>query len=689
MRFRRGHTLNQHPEGTGKDEQSDLERLRHVESFTEAKAKIPIVLGIAVALLLIGGVALLTAGRYLLDPAYAVGLHLLLGAWAAFAAVAVSMYRKHLWGEIQAVESEEGELPSGESPQEEDRERGGQGTDSPGKEEEPAEKNMKEFPPGAARGTSPAGATDGESAPLPETLYPFNKTAHSLYLAVAAAFTGILVTYFLLFRPPPVLRPDKSVVIVSGIASLLLAFSFFVVARYLKSLSPDELPEAESLTLWLRNGQWVSIAGGVALILLYLQYLSAALWIEKILFGWALLLSAELLLQGVAFALRAPPELDRLKSPIGLFLLGAIFSRENPLSALIHSLEEYFHVDIRSSTSYRTARRWSPVLCLLLIFVFWGMTSLVVIQPEEQGILEQFGRLKRPVLEPGLHAKLPWPFETVRRYPVRRIQSLTVGFVSTGEPQDFIWTRAHGREEHRFVVGEGRELISIDAILLYRIRDLVQYAYRVQNPLDALEVLAYRVLMRESVPLTLDELLVRDRAQFSRRLRDRLQIEVDDLQLGIEIIEVDLKSIHPPLQVAAAYQRVVSSTLEKEAEILGGKAYRERTLPAARSQGKEAIAKARAAFLLRVATARGAAQRFEKVAHIFRKGPDLFKKRRRMEALEEALKNRKLVIIDDRLFEGEIESWLDMRTMRGSGGSRPGGSNRPSWQNREKEKEWR
>lgn len=454
--------------------------------------------------------------------------------------------------------------------------------------------------------------------------------------------------------------------IVIGAVCFLIAFGAFVLTKLIRSKSRDELPEAEALAEWNLNAQWVMIITGISAILLGMNRATITLWAIRLLLFWTLALCLETVFRSfITFFGPSRQEKRRERPHIQLLLLAWLFSRKNPVSEVVRALSDNFKVDLRSSwAAVVVARVFLPIIALLAL-ALWGMTSVVAIQPDEQGIKERFGKPDLKPLGPGLHMKWPWPIETARKYPVHKIRRMTIGFETPAQRQDFIWTRPHGDKVYMFLIGEGQELISLDAIMLYRIKNVMEYAFQVQNPLQALEVSAYRVMTLETVALTLDELLTRDRGQFSRRIRKKLQEELDRQKLGIELVEVCLMAIHPPLEVADAYQKVVSSHLIKEKEVLRGQKYKVSTLPSVKARAKSLVDSANAEASVRVGKSKGESDGFRAVESAYRTGRTVFKSRRRIEVTEEALAKQELIVIDDRLFQGEIESWLDMTRLRG------------------------
>jgi len=493
----------------------------------------------------------------------------------------------------------------------------------------------------------------------------FARVGQNVWLLVAGCALA-----FLSFRTSVGLKVSQHLDIkqacVFGAVCFLIAFGAFVLTKLVRGKSKDELPEAEALAEWSLNAQWVMIITGVSVVSLSWNKASIALWSVRLVLFWTLALCLETVFRSFITFFGPSREEKRLERPhIQLLLLAWLFSRKNPVSEVVRTLSDSFKVDLRSSWAAGiVARVFLPIVALLAL-ALWAMTSVVAIQPDEQGIKERFGKPHLEPLEAGVHIKWPWPIETVRKYPVHTIRRMTVGYENPVQKQDFIWTRPHGEKEYRFLIGEGQELISLDAIILYRIKNVMEYAFQVQNPLDALEVSAYRVMTLESVALTLDELLTKDRGQFSRRIREELQEELDKQKLGIELVEICLMSIHPPLEVAPAYQKVISSHLIKEKEVLRGQKYKVSTLPSVKGRAKSLVDSANAEALVRVGESKGESDGFRAVEAAYRTGRSLFKSRRRIEVTEEALAKRELIVIDDRLFQGEIESWLDMTKLRG------------------------
>jgi modulator of FtsH protease HflK len=136
-----------------------------------------------------------------------------------------------------------------------------------------------------------------------------------------------------------------------------------------------------------------------------------------------------------------------------------------------------------------------------------------------------------------------------------------------------------------------------------------------------------------------------ERADIAAALKKALQAEVDRLGLGLEILFVGLKDIHPPVDVAPAYQEVISAQEQKERMIDSARAARAETLPGANAEATRLKAGADAEYNNRVARASGEAARFTIVADAQRASGDIFRTRVRLDALQESLAKPVKVIL--------------------------------------------
>jgi membrane protease subunit HflK len=240
------------------------------------------------------------------------------------------------------------------------------------------------------------------------------------------------------------------------------------------------------------------------------------------------------------------------------------------------------------------------------------------------------------------------------------VQTVSVGH--EGEegngPEDVLWARQHAAKEYTLLLGDGRDLITIDAALQFRIADARAWRYNTQNPPAALRAIAYRAVMRSTVNRTLSDALSENVAKLTEHMRSVVQEDADALGLGIEVMGFTVGGMHPPVPVAADYQAVVSAEVGKVTAVVDAQAYRNRILPSAEADVLIALNTARSQGAKALGTAAGDAWGFRTLEAQYRASPLEYRFRRRLEALEKGLTGRSYTIVDSRYLRDGGELWV-------------------------------
>ena len=315
-------------------------------------------------------------------------------------------------------------------------------------------------------------------------------------------------------------------------------------------------------------------------------------------------------------------------------LLGLISEPGGIARSIQEAINYQFGFEVSSTWFYQLLKRSLLPLALFGVVVLFGLSSLVIVDVDEQAFVEHFGRIQSangvPVtLGPGLHFKYPWPVDAVHRARVAQLRRMTVGEAAKkAEPQDaekkipsVLWT-----EEHDYVpelmllvaspqtsetsagptattapqsapalhvsgraVPVSMMMASVD--LEYRVRDLQAYLYHYENPDKVMEDVAWRVLADHAASVDVTHFMGPARETISRELGALLQREYDRLGLGVELTFVGLQSAHPPWRenVAKTFQDVIAARSRKEAAIQTAVGEAERMLTKAAGSRERAV----------------------------------------------------------------------------------------------------
>ncbi|MEN6458784.1 MAG: SPFH domain-containing protein [Thermoguttaceae bacterium] len=461
---------------------------------------------------------------------------------------------------------------------------------------------------------------------------------------------------------------------------LCLAFSCLclILSKPFAAISSDELPEAGSLAVCFREMQW---AGGIIAVAVFAGqfWTPAEFWGSRLLLLWTFLIAVEQIGRVVQHWPREKTDLREFVSPLRLAIRNAMFIRGNPVAGAFDTLESQWGISFRSSWAIRFVRRAVlPVLCLAGVLL-WSLSSLSLVGLNEMGIRESFGRMDAEPLKPGLQWKLSWPFGRVLRFPVKQVTAQPVGFtVGASQPMAYLWTKAHSKEEFALVLGDGTEAVAVNAMIYYKIREdregFLDYALGFQNPDAAIETFAYRVLMEQTRNSTLKEVLSANRAEFAEHLRESLRAYAAKNRLGIDVIDVALLNLHPPIEAAADYLAVISARIDANRYQIEANAERLAKMQSSEKQRGTTVATAKVDAERRVGLAAEESAKFIAIGNAFSIAPDSFKLRSWFETFEDILSSKPLMLIDKTFTTGPGEILLDLRTnANGADATLPGG----------------
>ena len=284
----------------------------------------------------------------------------------------------------------------------------------------------------------------------------------------------------------------------------------------------------------------------------------------------------------------------------------------------------------------------------------WGWTA---IGPDEVGLLRRHGRyLGR--LGPGLHLRLPPPFERVTRLTPGRVRGLEIGFRSVpGEPIGAVrWESPHDRsarardeDEALLLTGDGH-LVELAATAQYRLdprsEALRAYAFGAADADAALRPVAESVVRAVVARRTLDDVLTARRREAEGAAAAELQRRAEAYRLGLVIVAVAFQDVHPPLAVVDAYRDVSRAEQERQRRRNEGQTYQAERLAQAQGLATATVQQAEADRQGRTARAAGEADAFGDQREARAAFPALTDHRLYWETIAAALAGRPKVVLD-------------------------------------------
>jgi regulator of protease activity HflC (stomatin/prohibitin superfamily) len=469
------------------------------------------------------------------------------------------------------------------------------------------------------------------------------------------AAMGVLAISATLPLNPVTGTPALLLSVIATALCLCAAGLAFTAAHYLADIDPALFPEGPGLCRGTRVVGWILIAAAVSIGLGLAGQQTAI----RILHCAVVFVNA-----AVCYGLLAvtrPEDKGAATFPLDIGVLALLGSRTNIVASVLDAAERQLGIDLRSTWALTVVRRSVEPLAIGLCLLGWLSTSVTVVRVDEQGLVERLGvPVGGQPLMPGLHVHWPWPVDRVFRIPVQHVQALTVGHEGQeeGRPENVLWAREHAVNEYTLLLGNGRDLITVDAAVQFRIADARAWHYHSQNPADALRAIAYRAVMRSTVNRTLAEALSENLITLTARMRTMVQQDAEALGLGVDVVAFTVGGMHPPVMVASDYQAVVSAELGKVTATVNAQVFRNQTVPAAEAAVVMGENAARAEGAAALARAAGGASSFRTLESQYLAAPEEYRFRRRLETLENGLAGRHFTVVDTRIQRDGGELWL-------------------------------
>jgi membrane protease subunit HflC len=262
--------------------------------------------------------------------------------------------------------------------------------------------------------------------------------------------------------------------------------------------------------------------------------------------------------------------------------------------------------------------------------IIWLLTSTIFTVDQRQfAIVFALGEVKQVIREPGLHFKLPPPFQNVI-YLDKRILTIDTG------------------DADRFITAEKKNIL-VDTFVKWRIADPRLYFISLggdeQRAQDRMSQIVKAALNEEITKRTVREVISGERGKVMTALQ--VKVEAEAKQIGLEIVDIRLKRVDYVEQINnSVYDRMKSERVRVANELRStGSAESEKIRADADRQRTVILAEAyRDAEKIR---GEGDAKASQIYAQAFSQNPEFYKFYRSLEAYRASFKGRHDVMVLD------------------------------------------
>jgi len=279
------------------------------------------------------------------------------------------------------------------------------------------------------------------------------------------------------------------------------------------------------------------------------------------------------------------------------------------------------------------------LVVLAAIAAFFVFTFRVA--PDELGVVMRFGKVERQE-PPGLHFRMPYPIDEVRLPKVTRQNIIEIGMRSGAARS------VRPVLEESLVLTGDENIIDINYVVFWRIRDAQKYLFNIQNPETTVKEVAESAMRDVVGQSNIQPLLTGARQKTEQAVQKLMQDVLDRYGAGISIDQVQLQKVDPPTQVIDAFRDVQAARADQERLQNEAGSYANRVIPEARGDAERILQGARAYREQTVAEATGQTARFLKVYEEYKKAPEVTRKRMYLETMERVLGGTDKIIIDSK-----------------------------------------
>ena len=274
-----------------------------------------------------------------------------------------------------------------------------------------------------------------------------------------------------------------------------------------------------------------------------------------------------------------------------------------------------------------------PLLVIIVLGLIVFFTTVFTVDERQQVVILQFGDPIRTITEPGLHFKLPVPFQNIVRFDDRLLEYDV-------SPEE--------------VLSKDKKSLIVDNYVRWRITNPLVFLQTVQaipTAITRMDDIIYSELRRELGTHNMTEIITETREEIMEKVTENSDKATD--QYGIEVVDVRIKRVDLPKE----NEQSIYARMEAE---------RNRQANKFRSEGDEEAQKIRAStekdktIILAVAYKEsqeirglGEAQALEIYAKTYNKDVDFYEFLRTLETYKKVIDDKTTLVLpaDSKLFK--------------------------------------
>ncbi len=291
----------------------------------------------------------------------------------------------------------------------------------------------------------------------------------------------------------------------------------------------------------------------------------------------------------------------------------------------------------KKPSSFQRAGRTVLVVVLALLLLGGAGTCFYTVDDKQQAVVTTFGAVT-DVTDAGVHFKLPFGIQQVRKVDVNVYQQIKLGYDPSRYGDDF------NTKESSMITGD-YNIVNVDFFVEYKISDPVRYLYSSNDPELILRNLIQSQVRNVVGSSTVDAVLTGGKEEIQRQVKELVTEILAEYDIGLSLVDVKIQDAEPPTQeVVEAFKAVETAKQQAETVINDAKAYKNAQLPRAQAQADQLIQNAEYLKQKRVNEAVEQVAMFEAMYGQYAQNPAITRSRMYYEAISQVLPGVKLYV---------------------------------------------
>ena len=313
----------------------------------------------------------------------------------------------------------------------------------------------------------------------------------------------------------------------------------------------------------------------------------------------------------------------------------------------------------KEPVNWKKVRRIALVVALALVLVIGSSSCFYTVDDKQQAVVTTFGKVT-DVTDAGLHFKMPFGIQQVRKVDVNVYQKIELGYASSGDDYYEV-----NEKESTMITGD-YNIVNVDFFVEYKISDPVKYLYSSNKPEMILRNLIQSQIRNVVGSTSVDAVLTDGKESIQSQVKDLVTQILQEYDIGLTLVDVRIQDSEPPTQdVIEAFKAVETAKQQAETVVNDAKAYQNAQLPDAQAQADKLVQNAEYLKQKRINEATQQVAMFSAMYEEYKLNPEITRSRMYYEAISQILPDVKLFVNTG---SGEnVDMLLPLETIVGGG----------------------